>query len=147
MVVPGTLVARKGWLRAPLRAEGLRQAVQHFAKVVRTRLGGVADQRLLTNCLQHVQKLMQRAGSLVVRLGDVRVGVCRHRSMLLKVLIERCGPPLQCRLVRGQMAAAGGHAWNVVRLPQKRSGVIGPGDTWAHFVVDLMQLQARGALP
>jgi hypothetical protein len=62
----------------------------------------------------------QRRGHEVL-LGDVGklgAGVCRHRSLLFKVLADEAG--LQVELVRGNMwmpnGYGGGHAWNEVHL-------------------------------
>ena len=51
-------------------------------------------------------------------MGELRVGVCRHRALLYKYCADRVGG-LSCRLVRGdyhQGDHGGGHAWNVVML-------------------------------
>ena len=57
--------------------------------------------------------------SNVVRLGDVAIGLCRHRALLFKYLCDQCRLP--CFLVRGEHQTlkdpiAERHSWNVVVL-------------------------------
>lgn len=80
-----------------------------------------------------------------VSLGDLiaaRTGVCRHRSLLFKVLAEHCGIP--CALVRGNYmlpgVEAGGHAWNEVVLENGDRFVV---DVMNKFVADLADPELR----
>ncbi|RNE99421.1 putative Protein kinase domain [Trypanosoma rangeli] len=62
-------------------------------------------------------------GANVVRLGDVRNGVCRHRALLFKYLCDVVHLP--CYLVRGEHQAprdalAERHSWNIVPLEGRR---------------------------
>ena len=72
-------------------------------------------------------------GRFVVRLGEVSVGVCRHRSLLLKVRCDTKGVP--CGLVRGTYVGVS-HQWNVV--PAKREGF---------WILDAMATDLEPILP
>ena len=57
---------------------------------------------------------------------DAQVGVCRHRSLLFKLLCDKAEIP--CRLIRGQAFNYDGsfsinHAWNIVRIDGKSYGI------------------------
>ncbi|CAI0559369.1 unnamed protein product [Linum tenue] len=60
-----------------------------------------------------------RRNSVVVPLGNLQFGVCRHRALLMKYLCDRMNPPIPCELVRGYLDFTP-HAWNHVIL--KRGG-------------------------
>ncbi len=63
-------------------------------------------------------------------IGEVKglgAGVCRHKSLLFKVLADEAG--LQTALVRGfaeDDSGAGGHAWNEVTLANGKTLVVDP---------------------
>eukprot|EP00966_Prymnesium_polylepis_P184825 4283576-Prymnesium_polylepis.1 len=77
-----------------------------------------------------LRTIKRRLGSNVVPLHELvdHNGVCRHRSLLFKVLCDQLRheaehTSLRCRLVRGNYEhdarSGGGHAWNVVLLDGK----------------------------
>lgn len=91
--------------------------------------------------------LMKTAGQLEKEFSDKPVfigdwveqgqaGVCRHRSLLFKVLADEAG--LNAALVRGNYAGpiSGGHAWNEIVLDDGR-----------RLLVDIMQKGERQDFP
>ncbi|CAL1396552.1 unnamed protein product [Linum trigynum] len=68
-----------------------------------------------------------RRNSVVVPLGNLQFGVCRHRALLMKYLCDRMNPPIPCELVRGYLDFTP-HAWNHVILKR--------GDSLVRMVVD-----------
>lgn len=56
-----------------------------LSKEVSERLGGEGDENIIEKSEQHIKELKQRARSAVVRIGDLKWGVCRHRAILFKV--------------------------------------------------------------
>ncbi|XP_050372064.1 uncharacterized protein LOC126789986 [Argentina anserina] len=58
--------------------------------------------------------------SVVVPIGTLQFGVCRHRALLLKYLCDRMDPPVPCELVRGYLDFMP-HAWNVILVKKKDS--------------------------
>lgn len=60
-----------------------------------------------------------------VLIGRVDYGVCRHRSLLFKMMADESG--LEVALVRGNYRSAasfGGHAWNELKLPDGRTVIV-----------------------
>lgn len=53
--------------------------------------------------------------SIVVHIGTVMYGVCRHRALLLKYLCDRMEPRVPCELVRGYLDFMP-HAWNIISV-------------------------------
>ncbi|XVE81685.1 hypothetical protein DITRI_Ditri15bG0085100 [Diplodiscus trichospermus] len=78
-------------------------------------------------CERSLRSIKSRRNSIVVPIGTLQFGVCRHRALLMKYLCDRMEPPLPCELVRGYLDFMP-HAWNIV--PIKR------GDSWVRMVVD-----------
>ncbi|KFK42763.1 hypothetical protein AALP_AA1G036600 [Arabis alpina] len=78
-------------------------------------------------CEKSLRSIKSRRNSVVVPLGKLQFGVCRHRALLMKYLCDRMEPPVPCELVRGYLDFMP-HAWNVV--PVKR------GSSWVRMVVD-----------
>ncbi|CAA6658612.1 unnamed protein product [Spirodela intermedia] len=60
--------------------------------------------------------------SVIVPIGAVRFGVCRHRAVLMKYLCDRAEPPIPCELVRGYLDFLP-HAWNAVFIKQEHSSI------------------------
>ena len=79
---------------------------------------------------QASRQMVNRYAGNEVLIGDVPNiggggGVCRHRSILYKILGDEAG--LNTSLVRGNMATrsgVGGHAWNEVRLANGQTLVV-----------------------
>ena len=67
---------------------------------------------------------LTRLGKRVVLIGELRVGICRHRALLFKYLADLLG--LRCRVARGEYRYGrgaddvDGHAWNVVVVGKAR---------------------------
>ncbi|KAL5701118.1 hypothetical protein ACHQM5_026492 [Ranunculus cassubicifolius] len=70
-------------------------------------------------CEKSLKTIKQTRNSVVVPIGSLRLGVCRHRAVLMKYLCDRMVPPVPCELVRGYLEFSP-HAWNVV--PVRRNG-------------------------
>ncbi|KAK4792137.1 hypothetical protein SAY86_022572 [Trapa natans] len=71
-------------------------------------------------CEKSLYSIKVGRNSIVVPIGALRFGVCRHRSLLLKYLCDRMKPPVPCELVRGYLDFLP-HAWNVVLIPKGKS--------------------------
>eukprot|EP00760_Papus_ankaliazontas_P002671 PhM_4_TR11222/c0_g1_i2/m.18361 len=103
------------------------------AEYVHDALGGAAV-RVDKDCVFPAERL-------VVNLGDVARGVCRHRALLVKVICDCLGYP--CRLVRGSYRGRP-HVWNVVVVTgadvQHKSVV-------AEYVLDAMRARAARIFP
>ncbi|CAN7097083.1 unnamed protein product [Brassica rapa subsp. narinosa] len=78
-------------------------------------------------CERSLRSIKSKRNSVVVPLGKLQFGICRHRALLMKFLCDRMEPPVPCELVRGYLDFTP-HAWNVV--PVKR------GDSLVRMVVD-----------
>ncbi|CAN8306299.1 unnamed protein product [Cochlearia groenlandica] len=78
-------------------------------------------------CEKSLRSIKSKQNSIVVPLGKLQFGICRHRALLMKYLCDRMKPPVPCELVRGYLDFMP-HAWNVV--PVKR------GSSWVRMVVD-----------
>ncbi|XP_062108307.1 uncharacterized protein LOC133819151 [Humulus lupulus] len=78
-------------------------------------------------CEKSLRAIKSRRNSIIVPLGTVHFGVCRHRALLMKYLCDRMEPPILCELVRGYLDFMP-HAWNVISLKS--------GDSWVRMVVD-----------
>ncbi|KAJ0245136.1 Protein kinase domain-containing protein [Hirschfeldia incana] len=85
------------------------------------------DVSLSDVCETSLRSIKSKRNSIVVPLGKLQFGICRHRALLMKFLCDRMEPPVPCELVRGYLDFMP-HAWNVV--PVKR------GDSWVRMVVD-----------
>ncbi|XP_052190200.1 uncharacterized protein LOC127799939 [Diospyros lotus] len=78
-------------------------------------------------CEKSLQSIKRRQNCIVVSIGTLQFGVCRHRALLLKYLCDRMEPRVPCELVRGYLDFSP-HAWNIV--------VIKKGDAWVRMIVD-----------
>jgi hypothetical protein len=79
--------------------------------------------------MQATDQLQKEFTSKAVLIGDwmeqSQAGVCRHRSLVFKILADEAG--LKAALVRGNYAGrngAGGHAWNEVALEDGRKVLV-----------------------
>ncbi|XP_031251870.1 uncharacterized protein LOC116141431 [Pistacia vera] len=78
-------------------------------------------------CEKYLRSIKSRRNSIIVPLGTLQFGVCRHRALLLKYLCDRVEPPVPCELVRGYLDFQP-HAWNTILVKR--------GDSWVRMVVD-----------
>jgi len=70
--------------------------------VVAERMGGrFAYDELEARYAAAAAQRKAAAGGLVTRIGDLQVGLARHRALLFKALADACELP--CRLLRGPM--------------------------------------------
>ncbi|PWA95893.1 Armadillo repeat-containing protein 3 and Serine/threonine-protein kinase CTR1 [Artemisia annua] len=83
-------------------------------------------------CEKYLQLVKARRNSVVVPVGSLQYGVCRHRALLMKYLCDRVTPRVPCELVRGYLDFSP-HAWNVVAAKR--------GDSEVRFVVDACRPQ------
>jgi len=84
----------------------------------------------LENFESHIRELKTSCNSNVLKIGEIRIGLCRHRAILFKFLCDRLTTsirPLLCRLVRGYDEEEA-HAWNVVYN----------SDDCCYYLVDVM---------
>ncbi|XP_062169022.1 uncharacterized protein LOC133875048 [Alnus glutinosa] len=78
-------------------------------------------------CEKSIRSIKARRNSIIVPIGALQFGVCRHRALLMKFLCDRMEPPVPCELVRGYLDFLP-HAWNIVPIKK--------GDSWVRMVVD-----------
>ncbi|GKV19678.1 hypothetical protein SLEP1_g29904 [Rubroshorea leprosula] len=78
-------------------------------------------------CESSLRSIKTKRNNIVVPIGALKHGVCRHRALLFKYLCDRMKPPIPCELVRGYLDFMP-HAWNVI--------VIRRNDSWIRMVVD-----------
>ncbi|KAF5466065.1 hypothetical protein F2P56_016022 [Juglans regia] len=78
-------------------------------------------------CEKSIRSVKGRQNSIVVPIGALKFGVCRHRALLMKYLCDRMEPPIPCELVRGYLDFLP-HAWNIVLIKR--------GHSWVRMVVD-----------
>lgn len=78
-------------------------------------------------CEKSLQSAKARQKSIVVPIGTLQFGICRHRALLMKYLCDRMEPHVPCELVRGYFDFSP-HAWNIV--------IIKRDDKWVRMIVD-----------
>ncbi|XP_020233564.1 uncharacterized protein LOC109813724 isoform X1 [Cajanus cajan] len=74
-----------------------------------------------------LHSIKKRRNSIIVPLGSVQYGVCRHRALLFKYLCDHMEPPIPCELVRGYLDFSP-HAWNIILIKR--------GATWVRMLID-----------
>ncbi|RXH70633.1 hypothetical protein DVH24_013379 [Malus domestica] len=62
-----------------------------------------------------LHSIKARRNSIVVPIGTLQFGVCRHRALLLKYLCDWVEPRVPCELIRGYLDFMP-HAWNNVLI-------------------------------
>ncbi|XP_004247677.2 uncharacterized protein [Solanum lycopersicum] len=88
----------------------------------------ILDDILFLNlCEKALHSIKSRQNSVVVPIGSLQFGVCRHRALLMKYLCDRIEPRISCELVRGYLDFSP-HAWNVI--------VVKRGESWVRMIVD-----------
>ncbi|XP_015888142.1 uncharacterized protein LOC107423136 [Ziziphus jujuba] len=78
-------------------------------------------------CEKSIRSIKSRRNSIIVPIGSLQFGVCRHRALLMKYLCDRVDPPIPCELVRGYLDFMP-HAWNIILVKR--------GESWVRMVVD-----------
>lgn len=78
-------------------------------------------------CEKSLRSIKAKRNSIIIPIGTLQFGVCRHRALLLKYLCDRVEPPIPCELVRGYLDYQP-HAWNTVLIKR--------GDSLVRMVVD-----------
>ncbi|PIN19191.1 Tyrosine kinase [Handroanthus impetiginosus] len=73
----------------------------------------VEDNVFLDICEKSLRSIKERRNSIIVPIGDLQFGICRHRALLMKYLCDRMDPRIPCELVRGYLDFSA-HAWNVI---------------------------------
>ncbi|KAL5206028.1 hypothetical protein ABZP36_034237 [Zizania latifolia] len=79
----------------------MRDVINQLAKLVSSRMGGTASNE--DNFLPHWKEcsdaIKSSTGSIVLHLGKLPIGFCKHRSLLFKMLADKVNVP--CRVVKG----------------------------------------------
>ncbi|KAJ7976058.1 CTR1-like protein kinase [Quillaja saponaria] len=78
------------------------EVVEQLAKLVCNRMGGsasIGEDDFISVWRECSDDLKDCLGSVVVPLGSLSVGLCRHRALLFKVLADTINLP--CRIVKG----------------------------------------------
>ncbi|KAL6585444.1 copper transport protein ctr1 [Orobanche minor] len=79
-----------------------KEVVDELAKLVCNHMGHASshgEDDLITIWRECSNDLKYRLGSIVLPIGSLSVGLCRHRSLLFKVLADTIGLP--CRIAKG----------------------------------------------
>ncbi|KAG2633570.1 hypothetical protein PVAP13_2NG262500 [Panicum virgatum] len=78
-----------------------KDVVIQLAKVVSSRMGGTAsnEDNLFPRWKECNEAIKSSTGSVVLHLGKLPVGLCKHRSLLFKILADKVSIP--CRVVKG----------------------------------------------
>lgn len=79
-----------------------KEVVEHLAKLVCNHMGGAAstgEYGLASRSKDCSEVLKECLDSVVIPLGSLSVGLCRHRSLLFKVLADTIDLP--CRVAKG----------------------------------------------
>ncbi|EEF45224.1 ATP binding protein, putative [Ricinus communis] len=90
-------------------------------------LGSAEDIVFSDLCEKSLRSVKAKRNSIIVPLGNLQFGVCRHRALLFKYLCDRMDPPIPCELVRGYLDFIP-HAWNTILVKR--------GDSWVRMLVD-----------
>ncbi|KAJ8323975.1 hypothetical protein O5D80_007196 [Batrachochytrium dendrobatidis] len=113
-------------------SQNLRDAelVEYILAVIQELMGtyGLPGGATSTQADTSLFNQMQQQGHNFMLLMDIRIGLCRHKALLFKILGDTTG--LDCALVTGY-STGGRHQWNVVTLSDGESYIIDP--TSPHF--------------
>ncbi|GAB4851027.1 hypothetical protein Ancab_030325 [Ancistrocladus abbreviatus] len=90
-------------------------------------LDSIEDTAFRDICEKSLQDIKALRNSIVIPMGSLQFGVCRHRAVLMKYLCDRMEPPVPCELIRGYLDFSP-HAWNAILIKK--------GDSWVRMVVD-----------
>ncbi|PIN06674.1 Ras suppressor protein (contains leucine-rich repeats), partial [Handroanthus impetiginosus] len=90
------------------------------SEVIKQGVDTVEDVVFHDICEKSLQSMKERRNSIIVPIGGLRLGVCRHRALLMKYLCDRMEPRIPCELVRGYLDFSP-HAWNVIVMKRGES--------------------------
>ncbi|KAK7357416.1 hypothetical protein VNO80_16701 [Phaseolus coccineus] len=76
---------------------------------------------------KYLDSIKKMQNSIIVPIGSVQYGVCRHRALLFKYLCDHMDPSVPCELVRGYLDFSP-HAWNIVLIKR--------GAKWVRMLID-----------
>lgn len=78
-----------------------KDVVIQLAKLISSRMGGTAsnEENLLQQWKECNEAIKSSTGSIVLHLGKLLIGLCKHRSLLFKMLADKVNIP--CRVVKG----------------------------------------------
>ncbi|CAM0953185.1 unnamed protein product [Alopecurus aequalis] len=79
----------------------MKDVINQLAKLVSSRMGGTTsnEENLLPRWKESSDAIKSSAGSIVLHLGKLPIGLCKQRSLLFKMLADKVNVP--CRLVKG----------------------------------------------
>ncbi|KAG8050273.1 hypothetical protein GUJ93_ZPchr0009g1750 [Zizania palustris] len=79
----------------------MRDVINQLAKLVSSRMGGTAsnEDTFLPYWKECGDAIKSSTGSIVLHLGKLPIGFCKHRSLLFKILADKVNVP--CRVVKG----------------------------------------------
>ncbi|KAI5084308.1 hypothetical protein GOP47_0000477 [Adiantum capillus-veneris] len=83
------------------KAAGSKELAELLGKLVSQNMGGTApaEQELISKWQMSSLALKECLNSVVLPIGSISVGLCRHRSLLFKALADSVNLP--CRITRG----------------------------------------------
>ncbi|KAG2661501.1 hypothetical protein PVAP13_1KG507900 [Panicum virgatum] len=98
--------------------------VKRLASLVARHMGGVFDPESMSVKYQNMlYSLRSSIGSAVVPLGQLKIGLARHRALLFKVLAD--GLDVPCRLLKGrQYTGSDDGALNIVKFKDGREFIV-----------------------
>ncbi|RLN08885.1 hypothetical protein C2845_PM11G25950 [Panicum miliaceum] len=98
--------------------------VKRLASLVARHMGGVFDPESMSVKYQNMlNSLRSSIGSVVVPLGQLKIGLARHRALLFKVLAD--GLDVPCRLLKGrQYTGSDDGALNIVKFKDGREFIV-----------------------
>ncbi|KAH6821620.1 Leucine-rich repeat protein kinase family protein [Perilla frutescens var. hirtella] len=89
-------------------------------KANKQKADNVDETVFLDICEKSLHSIKERRNSIIVPIGGLQFGVCRHRALLMKYLCDHMEPRIPCELVRGYLDFSP-HAWNVVIMKEGES--------------------------
>ncbi|XP_062194397.1 serine/threonine-protein kinase CTR1 isoform X2 [Phragmites australis] len=78
-----------------------KDVVKQLAKLISSRTGGTTsdEENLLPQWKECCEAIKSSTGSVVLHLGKLPIGLCKHRSLLFKMLADKVN--VRCRVVKG----------------------------------------------
>ncbi|CAN6280009.1 unnamed protein product [Urochloa humidicola] len=98
--------------------------VKRLASLVARHMGGIFDPESMSVKYQKMlNSLRSRIRSVIVPLGQLKIGLARHRALLFKVLAD--GLDVPCRLLKGrQYTGSDDGALNIVKFKDGREFIV-----------------------